>query len=96
MAARSAALLISVAFLASGLPGGKIAEQQFALADDGRQDAVELVRDAARQFADGFHFLGLEQLRFEPFARGDVALEGHKVRRSFRCHREWARFAIPG
>jgi hypothetical protein len=31
------------------------------------------VRDAAGQFADGFHFLRLKQLGFEPFALGDVA-----------------------
>ena len=38
-------------------PSGQIAEEQFTLSDDGRQDAVELVRDPARQLADGFHFL---------------------------------------
>ena len=40
-------------------PGGKIAQQQFALADDGRQDAVELVRDAARPVCRPFPFSGI-------------------------------------
>jgi hypothetical protein len=41
-------------------PGGKIAQQQFTLADDSGENAVELVRDAAGQLADSFHFLGLK------------------------------------
>ena len=45
---------------AQGVPRWEIAEQNFTLADDGRQDAVELVCDTARQFANGFHFLRLK------------------------------------
>ena len=53
---------------------GKVAEHQFRLADDGGHDAVEFVGDAARQLADGFHFLGLKQAGFKAFALGDVQI----------------------
>jgi hypothetical protein len=35
------------------------------------------VRDAASQFADGFHFLGLKQMGFDPLALRDVLNRGH-------------------
>ena len=39
---------------------GQFAQQQFTLPDDPRQEAVELVRNAARQFADRLQFLRLK------------------------------------
>ena len=65
MAARSAALADFGRVFGQRTPGGQIAEQHFALADDGGEDAVELMRDAAGQLADGLHFLRLKQLRFD-------------------------------
>ena len=41
---------------------------------DDRQHVVEVVGDAARELADGFHLLRLPQLRFELPLAGDVAL----------------------
>ncbi len=54
-------------------PGRKIGQQHFALAEDGRENAVKLVRDSARKFAHRLQFLRLKELGFELFARGDVA-----------------------
>ena len=61
------------------ISGGKVVEQQFTLADDDRQEAIEFVRDAADQFADGFHFLRLNQLGFKPFAHGDVHIRSEQA-----------------
>ena len=36
------------------------------------QQIIEVVRDAASEFADGLHFLRLAQLVGEPLALGDV------------------------
>ena len=42
------------------------------VAEDGRQQVVEVVGDAAGEAADALHLLGLQELRFEPLALGDV------------------------
>ena len=40
---------------------------------DAHQQVVEIMRNAARQGADGFHFLGLKQLLLKVLGLGDVA-----------------------
>ena len=64
-AARSAARLISSASARRGSAGSKPDHHDFGVADDRRQQVVEVVRDAARQPADGFHLLRVAQLLFE-------------------------------
>ena len=44
-----------------------------AVADDDRQQVVEVVRDAAGQPADGFHLLGLAKSLLQTFPFADVA-----------------------
>src|SRR5438132_4310492 len=46
-------------------------------AQDSRQDIIEVMGNAPGQSANGFHFLGLAQLRFKLFAFGDVAEDQH-------------------
>ena len=45
-------------------------------ADDDREHVVEVVRDAAGQLADGFHFLDLTKLRLGGLALGRFGLQG--------------------
>jgi hypothetical protein len=40
-------------------------QKQVAVPADGRQQVVEIVRDAARELADGLHLLALHELRLE-------------------------------
>ena len=47
-------------------------QQQIRKADDGRQHVVEVVRDAARQIADGFHLLGLRNPVLELLLLGRI------------------------
>ena len=51
---------------------GQLGEQQLAVARDGRQQVVEIVRDAAGQPAHGLHLLRLQELLLEPTAFGHV------------------------
>src|SRR5262245_16409287 len=46
--------------------------QQFEVAEDDRENVVEVVRDARRQLTDRFHFLRLAQLRLHAGAVRDV------------------------
>jgi hypothetical protein len=41
--------------------------QQRGMAEDDREDVVEIMRHAAGQLADGLHFLRLAQLLLQPF-----------------------------
>ena len=52
--------------------------QQRSVADDGRQDIVEIMGHASGQDADGFHFLRLAQLFFQFLALGNVAHHGQQ------------------
>ncbi len=66
--------------------GRAVVPGQFRIAEDGPEDVVEIVGDAAGQGADGLHFLGLLQLRLEffPFvfsllALGDVGKDAGEL-----------------
>jgi hypothetical protein len=48
-------------------------QQHLGIAADDREQVVEVVRHAASQAAEGFHLLGLAELRFQVLALGDVA-----------------------
>ncbi len=52
---------------------GQLTGHQFTVAIDDRQQVIEVVSDPAGQAADGFHFLRLLKLSFEPFTFGDIA-----------------------
>ena len=71
-APRSAAFRISSASIRDGWPSGYCSRQELACADDGGQDVVEVVSDAARQPADRFHLLRLSQLFLERAEIRDV------------------------
>ncbi len=43
----------------------KLRLHQLRVAEDGREEVVEVVRDAAREAADPFHLLGDAELGFE-------------------------------
>ena len=51
---------------------GKLLEQAASLPANHHQEVVEVVRYAAGQAADSFHFLGLTQLLFELLVAGEV------------------------
>ena len=69
----SAADLLDVA--AHGIVALQIHHHQLRVAQDDREQVVEVVRDPSRQLAHGFHLLGLPQLPFELPSRGDVVGE---------------------
>src|SRR5206468_3997553 len=52
-----------------------------AVAHDDGEQVVEVVRDAAGQTADHFHFLGLAQLFLEVLVLGDVGPGAHDFHR---------------
>ena len=59
-----------------------LALQEAQLHEHGGEDVVEIMRHAAGQLPDRFHFLRLDQLRLEPAALGDVAsdaLDGERL-----------------
>src|SRR5438094_58276 len=68
--------LASLAYLLEMVPGGAvlgyIVEGQLSIAQDGGENIVKIVRNAPGQGANGFHLLGLTQLRFKPFALSNV------------------------
>src|SRR5205085_209362 len=49
---------------------------QLTVADDGRQQIVKIVRDAAGEPADGLHLLRLHELLFKLFALSNVIRRG--------------------
>ena len=57
---------------AKGIVRRQLHQEQVAVADDRRQDIVEVVGDAAGELAHGLHFLRLAQLCFELLERRDV------------------------
>ena len=67
------------------LRGARIARREVVrkhldVPDDGRQQVVEIVRDAARELAHGFDLLRMAELRFEGHFEGDVPRD-HEARR---------------
>ena len=60
--------------LALRVAGGQVAQQQLCVAENGGQQVVEVVGDAARQLAHGFHLLRLAELLLEVALIADVAL----------------------
>ena len=60
----------------------KIREDEIAVAEDGRQQVVEVVRDAAGELPDGFHLLRLAQLGLEKTALGQIQQRAVDGRRS--------------
>src|SRR5208282_4809878 len=53
--------------VAMKIVGALAINQEIAIAADDRQEIIEVVRDAAREPADGFHFVGLAQPLLEKF-----------------------------
>ena len=58
--------------LAIGGATRQAVEKHFSVALHHHQQIIEIVRDAAGEFADGLHFLRLAQLVDELFAVGDI------------------------
>ena len=63
------------------VPSGRALLRQLAVAEDGRQDVVEVVRDAAGERADRLELLRLAQLLFEPLALGSRRACARRCRR---------------
>ena len=55
-----------------GTVGREVEQHQIRVAENRRQDVVEVVGHAAGQGAEGVHLLRLPQLLFELLALGDV------------------------
>jgi hypothetical protein len=71
-AARLAFWLIWMRSPKSGSPWSWRKQQQVAMARDGRQQVVEVMRHAAGKFAHGLHFLALHELLFKALEFGRV------------------------
>ena len=71
-ALRRLADFLHVAALA--VPRGQLAQEQLRIAQNRRQQIVEVVRDAPRELSHGLHLLGLAELLFEVPLIGDVPL----------------------
>src|SRR6266849_5504589 len=54
------------------LTGSEPASQALIVSLDEHQEIVEVMSYAASQLSDGFHFLGMAELIFQPFMLGDV------------------------
>jgi len=79
-----------------GFGSGMIVAQghfgQFRVAINGRQDVVEVMRNAAGERAHGFHFLRLSKLFLELFFPGDISCNaGQTVNRAFGIQHRQAR-----
>src|SRR5207244_11315660 len=61
--------------------GDELVGDQHAIALDGGQQIVEIVRDAARELADGLHLLGLAILFLEQASLGDVESDAGRTYR---------------
>ena len=59
-------------------------QQQLRVSDDGRQEVVEVVGDAAGELADGLHLLGLAELLLEDLLLADVSHVDEEVERAAR------------
>src|SRR5205823_9201639 len=67
---------------AFGVPRRQVAQQQLRVAEDGRQQVVEVMRNAAGELAHGLHLLRLAELLLEVALIADVALrapDAHQV-----------------
>ena len=51
---------------------GSGAEEEIAVAENGGEEIIEVVRDAAGELAEGFHLLRTDHLIVQLLARGDV------------------------
>ena len=51
---------------------------QFKTADNHRQQVIKIMRQAAGQLADRFHFLAVNQRLLQPFAFGSVEYHVHQ------------------
>ena len=60
--------------------GRQLARRHLDVAEDRRQQIVEIVRDAAGEPADAFHLLRLQELRFEALPFGDVLHDAEHAR----------------
>ena len=56
---------------------GGAAEQIFQIERNHREKIVEIMRHAAGEIADGFHFLGMHQLHFGQTALADIRIRRH-------------------
>lgn len=66
-------ILLYLIDIGEGLIAWAVAQhQQVTMADDRRQQIVEVMRNAARQLANRQHFLGLGELRLQLLFLGDV------------------------
>ena len=59
--------------------GREILAHEIGVPEDRGQHVVEVVRDAARQAADGLHLLRLAQLLLEALALGDVLADAERA-----------------
>jgi hypothetical protein len=73
------------------------------VADDARENVVEVARDAAGELTDGLHFLRLAQLGLEPLALGfgcaalsDVARDGRHMRSAHVHDRQVVQLEVEG
>ena len=82
VAARCAARLISRRSSRRGSSRLDLPHQQLGVADDGGEEVVEVVRDAAGELADRLHLLRLTQLLLEALPLGHVADVDQEVQRS--------------
>ena len=57
----------------SGLSWGNPGQGQFAVAENGSQNVVEVVGNATGQRADGLHLMGLPELFLQLFLGSDIA-----------------------
>ena len=57
-------------------------QEQVAIAEDGGEEIIEVVRHAAGELAEGFHFLRARKLVMQVFASRDV----HERPDELRCH----------
>ena len=80
-ARRPVGVLLDLHDVLEGRIGRPVArEQQIRVADDRLQDVVEVVRDAARELADGVHLLGLGDLLLQlTLGRGVEGVQDHPL-----------------
>ncbi len=60
-------------FWAQRMVGRKGIEHEFGVSAYDHKQVIEIVRNASGQMADGIHFLGLLELRFESSFVGNVS-----------------------
>lgn len=66
-------VLLDLLDIREGLIAGRVAQQQqIAEPDHGRQQIIEIMRDAARELADQIHLLGLEELGLKALLFGQI------------------------